>query len=120
MDQIAKDTAADSMDKHHTGKQRGRWKNPWACSLLTIAATLLGLGALFLMAQSFLSRQLDPKGCAMSYMRPDYSKFDDFDREHTPFAGKYSLYLYREGGIDEDRRVSTSPRFVPPKLNGSR
>ena len=57
------------------------------------------------MAQSFMTRQLDTKGCEMSYMRPIFQEFDDFDTEHTRFASKYSLYLYREGGIDEDSRV---------------
>lgn len=46
----------------------------------------------------------------MSYMRPYFAKYDDFDTEHTRFATKYSLYLYREGGVDEDIRVS------PPQL----
>jgi hypothetical protein len=82
-----------------------RLRNPWACSLYTLVTTLLGFAALFLMAQSFLTRQLDTKGCEMSYMRPIFHKFDDFDTEHTRFASKYSLYLYREGGIDEDSRV---------------
>ncbi|KAK3201433.1 hypothetical protein GRF29_185g942244 [Pseudopithomyces chartarum] len=119
MNQIAKDITADSMDERHACRQRARWKNPWACSLHTIVATLLGLAALFLMAQSFLTRQLDPKGCAMSYMRPAYFKFDDFDREHTRFAGKYSLYLYREGGIDDDRRVKGVPVLFIPGNAGS-
>jgi len=82
-----------------------RLRNPWACSLCTLLTTLLGFTALFLMAQSFMTRQLDTKGCDMSYMRPIFHKFDDFDTEHTRFASKYSLYLYREGGIDEDSRV---------------
>lgn len=50
----------------------------------------------------------------MSYMRPAFAKFPDFDTEHTRFASKYSLYLYREGGIDEDTRV----RPLPQSLNG--
>ncbi len=41
----------------------------------------------------------------MSMMRPAFAKFSDFDTEHTRFASKYSLYLYREGGIDEDTMV---------------
>lgn len=32
--------------------------------------------------------------------------FANFDTEHTRFATKYSLYLYREQGIDEDNKVS--------------
>lgn len=43
----------------------------------------------------------------MSYMRPYFAKYSDFDTEHTRFATKYSLYLYREGGVDEDTRVSS-------------
>jgi glycosylphosphatidylinositol deacylase len=41
----------------------------------------------------------------MSYMRPSFAKLTDFDTEHTRFASKYSIYLYREGLIDEDTKV---------------
>ena len=44
----------------------------------------------------------------MSYMRTSFLRFSDFDTEHTRFATKYSLYLYREGEIDEDTRVGQS------------
>lgn len=101
----AKDITSDSMVEGHNTRWRMRLRNPWACSLSTLVTTLLGFTALFLMAQSFMTRQLDTKGCEMSYMRPIFHKFDDFDTEHTRFASKYSLYLYREGGIDEDSRV---------------
>lgn len=101
----AKDITSDSMVEGQNSRWRMRLRNPWACSLSTLVATLLGFTALFLMAQSFMTRQLDTKGCEMSYMRPIFHKFDDFDTEHTRFASKYSLYLYREGGIDEDSRV---------------
>jgi len=30
-------------------------------------------------------------------MRPSFAKLSDFDTEHTRFASKYSVYLYREG-----------------------
>jgi len=30
-------------------------------------------------------------------MRPSFAKLTDFDTEHTRFASKYSVYLYREG-----------------------
>jgi hypothetical protein len=92
------------VDGHNT-KWRQRLRNPWAYSPCTLVTTLLGFAAIFLMTQSFLTRQLDPKGCDMSYMRPTYSRYDQFDTEHTRFATKYSLYLYREGGMDEDTRV---------------
>ena len=44
----------------------------------------------------------------MSYMRPSFAKLSDFDTEHTRFASKYSVYLYREGMVDEDTKVWTS------------
>jgi glycosylphosphatidylinositol deacylase len=86
----------------------GKRRSPlrvWTCTWSTMAATVLGLTLLLVMAQSFLTRQLDTKGCEMSYMRPSYVRMDNFDTEHTRFATKYSLYLYREGSIDEDSRV---------------
>lgn len=101
----AKDITSDSMVEGQNSRWRLRLRNPWACSPFTLVTTLLGFAVLFLMAQSFLTRQLDTKGCQMSYMRPIFHKFDDFDTEHTRFASKYSLYLYREGGIDDDERV---------------
>ncbi|KAL1608484.1 GPI inositol deacylase [Paraconiothyrium brasiliense] len=119
MSSLAKDITEDSIVERHAGKERGRRMNPWACSRRTIAVTLLGLGALVLMAQSFLARQMDSKGCVMSYMRPAYLRLDDFDTEHTRFANKYALYLYREGGIDEDSRVKGVPVLFIPGNAGS-
>lgn len=50
----------------------------------------------------------------MSYMRPSYVHFTDFDTEHTRFATKYSLYLYREQGFDDENKVGIlSSRHVP-------
>ncbi|KAF1949044.1 GPI inositol-deacylase-like protein [Byssothecium circinans] len=112
-----KDITSDSMLDRD--RRWARMRNPWACSLYTVAATLLGFGALYLMAQSFLTRQLDTKGCEMSYMRPSFVKYDEFDTEHTRFATKYSLYLYREGMIDEDTRVKGAPVLFIPGNAGS-
>ena len=91
--------------------RRSRTRSPWSCSLLTLATTVLSFVLLLSITHSFATRQLDPKGCRMSMMRPAFAKFSDFDTEHTRFASKYSLYLYREGGIDEDTMVS-KPRSV--------
>ncbi|KAJ4377031.1 GPI inositol deacylase [Didymella sp. IMI 355093] len=115
----AQDITSDSMVEGQNTRWRLRLRNPWACSLYTLITTLLGFAALFLMMQSFLTRQLDTKGCEMSYMRPIFHKFDDFDTEHTRFASKYSLYLYREGGIDEDSRVKGVPVLFIPGNAGS-
>jgi glycosylphosphatidylinositol deacylase len=98
-------------------RRRQRLRNPWAFSLHTLLTTVVGFAALFLMVQSFLTKQLDVKGCEMSYMRPAYSKFADFDTEHTRFASKYSLYLYREGGIDEDFTVCVFLKLGIPMAN---
>lgn len=103
--------------------QDSRWRlrvrNPWACSLYTLVTTLVGFAALFLMGQSFLTRQLDVKGCEMSYMRPGFMRYNDFDTEHTRFATKYSLYLYREGGIDDEFTVKGVPVLFIPGNAGS-
>lgn len=108
MNLLAKDISPDAMVEGHS-RRRLRLRNPWACSLLTLGTTLLASLILLVIVQSFLTRQLDPKGCNMSYMRPSFVRFSDFDTEHTRFATKYSLYLYREQGIDEDTRASCSP-----------
>lgn len=85
--------------------RRPQCRSPWAISSFALAASLIGLGLLFAILHSSVTRQVDPKGCRMSYMRPSYAKLDDFDTEHTRLAGKYSLYLYREQGIDRDTKV---------------
>lgn len=94
-------------------------QSPWKCSLLTLATSACAMLVLLSIVYSFLSRQLDPKGCAMSYMRPIFYRFPDFDTEHTRFASKYSLYLYREGGVDEDTRVKGVPILFIPGNAGS-
>ena len=86
-------------------QRRSRVRNPWKCSLLTLTTTALSSILILFIVHSFLTRQLDPKGCNNCRMRPAYAKLSGFDTEHTRFASKYSLYLYREGGIDEDTMV---------------
>ena len=98
---------ADRMPEPRSWR-RSRARSPWACSLLTISVTTLSAIALLFIVHAFLTRQLDPKGCDMCWSRPIYMNFSDFDTEHTRFASKYNLYLYREGGFDEDRKVGVS------------
>jgi hypothetical protein len=38
-------------------------------------------------------------------MRPSFVKQSNFDSEMTRFAGKYTLYLYREKGADSSDQV---------------
>jgi pimeloyl-ACP methyl ester carboxylesterase len=99
--------------------QRARMRNPWSCSTLTFATSICAIVLLTTILHSFFTRQQDPKGCAMSYMRPAFARYSDFDTEHTRFATKYSLYLYREGGVDEDTRVKGIPVLFIPGNAGS-
>lgn len=95
----------DKMPDSRQNARRPRLRSPWSCSPLTLVTTLLGMLSLASILHSFVSRQLDTKGCRMSYMRPSFAKLSDFDTEHTRFASKYSVYLYREGMVDEDTKV---------------
>jgi len=102
---LATDLTPHTMLEGHNRKRRQRLRSPWAPSPYMLLTTLAAFVTMFFMAHSFLTRQLDVKGCGMSYMRPNYARYHDFDTEHTRFASKYSLYLYREGGVDEDARA---------------
>lgn len=74
---------------------------PRGCALVSFVLACLSMAFLGLVAHSFLKLQRDPKGCKMSFMYPSYAKLSGFDTEHTRFATKYSLYLYREQKMDE-------------------
>ena len=49
----------------------------------------------------------------MSTMAPTYIKLSGFDTEHSRFATKYSLYLYREEGVDEYTKDNIGLRGAP-------
>jgi glycosylphosphatidylinositol deacylase len=98
-------TDCEKMADAKLNGQRTRVRSPWTNSLLTLAATALAILSIGLIVHSFTTRQLDAKGCRMSYMRPAFAKLEDFDTEHTRFASKYSVYLYREVMVDEDTKV---------------
>lgn len=103
--------AADKMADSRQNVRRPRLRSPWSCSPLTLVTTTLALLSLASIIHSFVSRQLDTKGCRMSYMRPSFAKLSDFDTEHTRFASKYSVYLYREGMVDEDTKVRSKGKM---------
>ncbi|KAK7415603.1 GPI inositol deacylase [Neonectria punicea] len=88
-------------------------------SILVLLTSALGIALLFSILRSLVTRQLDPKGCRMSYMRPSYVRFSEFDTEHTRFATKYSLYLYREQGVDEEDKLNGIPVLFIPGNAGS-
>ncbi|KAI2469942.1 PGAP1-domain-containing protein [Annulohypoxylon bovei var. microspora] len=93
--------------------------NPWAISFLTFLTSALGIGLLFAVVYSAATQHCDPKGCRMSWMSPSYAKFSDFDTEHTRFATKYSLYLYREQGFDNGPKIKGIPVLFIPGNAGS-
>lgn len=88
-------------------------RNAWSIPILVLIASTLGMSLLYAILQSLVSRQPDPKGCRMSYMRPSYVSFTEFDTEHTRFATKYSLYMYREQGVDQDTKVRSAFQLLP-------
>ena len=91
----------------------------WSISIFSLLIASLGIGLLLTILGSIVTRQLDPKGCRMSYMRPSYVRFSEFDTEHTRFATKYSLYLYREQGADDPNRLHGTPVLFIPGNAGS-
>ena len=100
---------AKEMEKDQESRfigRRPRLRSPWAITLTTLITSILGIAFLAAVLHSSVTRQLDPKGCRMSYMRPGYARLHDFDTEHTRFASKYSLYLYREQGVEHGTKVA--------------
>ncbi|KAL8779291.1 MAG: hypothetical protein Q9213_007004 [Squamulea squamosa] len=96
-----------------------RMQSPWSCSLLTFIVTCSALVFMLYILHAFFTRQLDSKGCDMYYTRSMFYNFADFDTEHTRFASKYSLHLYREIGFDEDPKVKGVPVLFIPGNAGS-
>ncbi|RPA88061.1 PGAP1-domain-containing protein [Ascobolus immersus RN42] len=89
--------------------RRPRLKSVWACSVMTLSVTFLTIFMIASMLHSFTNRHCDTKGCDMSSMYPTYAPLKNFDTEHTPFASKYKLYLYREKYLD----TKLEPKGVP-------
>ncbi|EXF78844.1 hypothetical protein CFIO01_12731 [Colletotrichum fioriniae PJ7] len=111
-------TAEKMPDVRFAGR-RSRFRSPWSVTIFTLTVTVLGITLLCAILNSSWTRQLDAKGCRMSYMRPSYIRLRDFDTEHTRFATKYSLYLYREQGVDDERKLRGVPVLFIPGNAGS-
>ncbi|KIV97543.1 hypothetical protein PV10_01282 [Exophiala mesophila] len=95
------------------GLRKIRAQNPWTWRPLTLLTTAVALLLLFVIVRSSLTLQVDPQGCVMSMMTPTYIKLSGFDTEHSRFATKYSLYLYREEGVDEYSKDNIGLRGAP-------
>ncbi|KAK2758383.1 GPI inositol deacylase [Arachnomyces sp. PD_36] len=104
--------AVDGSQKLH----KLRWshvRNPWTCTLSTLATTALALLVLLSIIHSYATRQVDTTGCTVPMMNPAFIKLLGFDNEHTRFASKYGLYLYREGGVDEYNEENIGLKGAP-------
>lgn len=75
-------------------------RSPWSCSILTALTTFFAVVFLFFTMRSFASRQVGGNGCGVPMMSPTFIRMLEFDTEHTRFASKYNLFLYREEGVD--------------------
>ncbi|OAX81867.1 hypothetical protein ACJ72_03792 [Emergomyces africanus] len=108
-------TFSPTIDNSMEGQRlrRSQARNPWSCSLLTLSLTFLSGLAFFGIVHSYMTRQIDPQGCKTPRMMPTYIKLIGFDTEHTRFASKYGLYLYRERSVDEYSEQDIGLRGVP-------
>ncbi|KJZ78116.1 GPI inositol-deacylase [Hirsutella minnesotensis 3608] len=113
----AASSAAAPLEK--TGSRSRPKRGSWSITLLVLLTAGFGIAVLLVILRSLLIHQVEPKGCRMSYMRPSYIHFSNFDTEHTRFATKYSLYLYREQGIDHDEKLQGIPVLFIPGNAGS-
>ncbi|KAI8089198.1 PGAP1-like protein-domain-containing protein [Halteromyces radiatus] len=80
---------------------------PRTILLALIVISLLGF---YVILDSFIYHQRDPPGCQMSYSRPS---FIPLQVPHARLTDKYSLYLYREGGIDSNQLLGVPTLFIP-------
>lgn len=90
----------ESSPEAHQRARSSRLRSPWTCSILTALTTLLASVFLFSILRSFSARQTGGDGCGIPVMSPAFLPMEGFDTEHTRFASKYNLYLYREAGVD--------------------
>ena len=101
----------------HLRFRPSRLRSPWPVSILTALTTLVASIFLFFILRSFSERQIGGDGCGIPVMSPTFLRMVGFDTEHTRFASKYNLFLYREEGVDpynqENLGVSTWPMIVP-------
>lgn len=80
--------------------RQSRQRSPWSISILTAVITFAAVAFLIAIFQSFTERQAGHSGCGVPMMSPTFIRMLEFDTEHTRFASKYNLFLYREEGVD--------------------
>ncbi|KAL2847271.1 PGAP1-like protein-domain-containing protein [Aspergillus pseudodeflectus] len=111
-----------SPDTQHRSRL-SRLRSPWSCSILTALTTVLACVFLFSIFRSFSALQTGSDGCGVPVMSPTFLRMVGFDTEHTRFASKYNLFLYREEGVDpynqENLGLNGAPILFLPGNAGS-
>ncbi|KAJ6072414.1 hypothetical protein N7467_010499 [Penicillium canescens] len=80
--------------------RQSRLRTPWSCSILTAFTTCVAVAILISIVHSFADRHVGGDGCGVPMMSPTFIRMLEFDTEHTRFASKYNLFVYREEGVD--------------------
>lgn len=93
--------------------QKSRAQGLFTWRPLVLITTALAVLSLSFIVHASVNLQVDPQGCVMSMMAPTYLRLAGFDTEHSRFASKYHLYLYREEGVDEYSQDNIGLRGVP-------
>ncbi|EMD40411.1 hypothetical protein CERSUDRAFT_102812 [Gelatoporia subvermispora B] len=75
--------------------------------------------ALFYQTALDIVSSLSPQGCRMSRMSPSYLLQAGFDERWTPFAKRYSLWLYREVGWESHQLHGAPVLFIPGNAGSS-
>ncbi|KKK16283.1 hypothetical protein P175DRAFT_0504604 [Aspergillus ochraceoroseus IBT 24754] len=111
-----------SPDPQHRSRS-SRLRSPWESSVLTALTTVLASLLLFSIFRSFSALQTGSNGCGIPVMSPTFLRMVGFDTEHTRFASKYNLFLYREEGVDpynqENLGLNGAPVLFLPGNAGS-
>ncbi|KAJ6132672.1 hypothetical protein N7471_007887 [Penicillium samsonianum] len=93
--------------------RQSRQRSPWSCSILTAFTTCVAVAFLVSILSSFTGRQHGGDGCGVPMMSPTFIRMLEFDTEHTRFASKYNLFVYREEGVDPYTQDNIGLNGVP-------
>ena len=109
MSQPANSTAHSNVTPPEPSAATSARRSTRKASIGPVILLILSLLLIFVYARSYtyLHKELGTWGCRMSWMAPNYVKMDGPEVEGG-LSRKYGVYLYREGGLQGDVRVSSS------------
>ncbi|KGO75872.1 hypothetical protein PITC_033180 [Penicillium italicum] len=93
--------------------RQSRQRSPWSCSILTAFTTCIAVAFSISILFSFTGRHHGGDGCGVPMMSPTFIRMLEFDTEHTRFASKYNLFVYREEGVDPYTQDNIGLNGVP-------